>query len=267
LGEASIAMKFSIITPSYNQGRFIGDCIESVLSQTGVDFEHIITDAGSTDETLEVLAKYPQLKWSSEPDEGMSDGINKGFLQTTGDWVMWLNCDDFLLPGALKKVADFIAANPKADVVHGDCVFIQEDKTAIRRKYDTPVDEWDLLFVGCVIPSTSAFYRREIIDDGHLLDVAYKNCMDLEYYLRLMRLGYNFDYIPEALAHFRWYEDSTTMQNWQRMIDEGLKCRREHIDERDLPSLFKNATVLKVLRKAFQSRRVARRFFTHGRLR
>lgn len=259
-------MKFSIITPSYNQGRFVSDCIESVLSQTGVEFEHIVTDAGSTDETLKVLAKYPHLNWSSELDEGMSDGINKGFRQATGDWVMWLNCDDFLLPGALKKVADFIATNPKADVVHGDCMFIQEDKTVIRRKYDTPVDEWDLLFVGCIIPSTSAFYRREIIDEGHLLDVAYKNCMDLEYYLRLMRFGYSFEYIAGTLAHFRWYEDSTTMKNWQRMIDESLQCRREHIDERGLPEILKNATLLKFLRKAFQARRVTKRFLTHGRL-
>jgi glycosyltransferase involved in cell wall biosynthesis len=260
-------MKISIITPSFNQGRFITDCIESVLSQSDVEFEHIITDAGSTDDTLEVLAKYPHLKWSSEPDNGMSDGINKGFRQATGDWVMWLNCDDFLLPSALKKVADFIAEYPTADVVHGDCVFIQEDKTMIRRKYDTHVDEWDLLFVGCIIPSTSAFYRREIINEGHLLDIFYKNCMDLEYYLRLMRLGYNFKYLAEPLAHFRWYEESTTMQNWQRMIDESLACRREHIDERGLPKILKNATLLKVIRKIFQARRVTKRLITHGRIR
>ena len=260
-------MKFSIITPSFNQGRFVADCIESVLSQEVVEFEHIITDAGSTDETLEVLAKYPHLKWKSGPDAGMSDGINKGFLQATGDWVMWLNCDDFLLPGALKKVADFIEGHPSADVVHGDCVFVEEDKTVKRRKYDTLVDQWDLLFVGCIIPSTSCFYRREIIDAGHLLDVNYKNTMDLEYYLRLMRLGYKFAYLPEALAHFRWYNESTTMKNWQRMIDEGLQCKREHIDERNLPRILKNVTVLKILRVAFQARRVLKRISIHGRLR
>ena len=76
-------MKFSIITPSLNQGRFIRDCIESVSSQAGVELEHIIIDAGSKDETISVLQKFPHLKWTSQPDKGMSDGINQGFLKAT----------------------------------------------------------------------------------------------------------------------------------------------------------------------------------------
>lgn len=258
-------MVFSIITPSFNQGRFLSDCIASVLSQTGVEVEHIITDAGSTDETIEVLRRFAHLKWSSEPDDGMSDGINKGFRQATGDWVMWLNCDDYLLPGALAKVAAFIREHPEADVVHGDCIYVKEDKTRIRRKYDTPVDEWDFLFVGCCIPSTSTFYRREIIISGQLLDTGYRNCMDWEYYLRLTRHGCRFGYVPAALAGFRWYEDSTTQKHWQRMIDEGLRAQRDHIDRRKLPAVLKNATVLKGLRKFFQIRRVLKRLAVHRR--
>ena len=241
--------------------------MESVLSQTGVEFEHIVCDAGSTDETLEVLARYPHLKWTSEPDGGMSDGINKGFLKATGDWLMWLNCDDFLLPGALAKVAAFIDANPGAEVVHGDCEYITEDKRPIRRKYDTSVDEWDLLFVGCIIPSTSAFYCREIIVEREPLDVTYRNCMDWEFYLRLVRDGRRFAYIPALLAAFRWYEESTTSKNWQRMIDEGLRCQREHIASRRFPAWLGNRLLLKTLRRVFQVRRVAKRLITHGRLR
>ena len=259
-------MRFSIITPSFNQGRFLRDCIESVLAQKDVEIEHIVVDAGSTDETLEVLRHYPHLQWTSEPDGGMSDGINKGFLKATGDWVMWLNCDDYLLPQALAKVTAFITAHPNRDVVHGDCIYVTEDKTPIRRKYDTPVDEWDFLFVGCCIPSTSTFYRKEIIAKGHLLDVTYRNCMDWEYYLRLTRLGYRFGYLSEALAGFRWYEDSTTQKHWQRMIDEGLRAQSEHIDARNLPACLKNAAILKLLRKAFQFRRVVKRIAAHGRV-
>jgi hypothetical protein len=166
----------------------------------------------------------------------------------------------------LEKVAAYIREHPEADIVHGDCIYVKEDKTPIRRKYDTKVDEWDLLFVGCVIPSTSTFYRREIIDADHLLDVGYKNCMDWEYFLRLIRLSYRFGYIPEALAGFRWYDESTTQKNWQRMIDEGLRAQREHIDTRCLPGFLKNAVVLKVLRRAFQARRVTKRLLAHGRL-
>lgn len=259
-------MKFSIITPSFNQGRFLQDCVESVLSQKGVEIEHIVTDAGSTDETLDVLSRYPHLIWASEPDKGMSDGINKGFAKATGDWVMWLNCDDFLVPGALAKVAEFISRHPEADIVHGDCEYIAEDKTPIRRKYDTPVDEWDLLLVGCIIPSTSAFYRREIIEAGHVLDVAYKNCMDWEFYLRLVRQGFQFGYLPELLASFRWYEESTTSKNWQRMIEEGYRCQREHIQIQGYPQWWANRTCLTLLRRVFQVRRVLKRMWVHGRL-
>jgi glycosyltransferase involved in cell wall biosynthesis len=259
-------MLFSIITPSYNQGRFLPDCVESVLSQKGVEFEHIVTDAGSTDNTLEVLRRYPHLLWTSAPDKGMSDGINKGFLQATGDWVMWLNCDDYLLPGALEKVAAHARSHPEADVIHGDCVFVTKDKETIRRKYDTPVDEWDFLFVGCCIPSTATFFHRRVIEAGHLLDVNYRNCMDWEYYLRLMRKGYRFSYLPEALAGFRWHEESTTQRNWQRMRDEGLRCQRDHLTQKCLPIWIGNNWTLALLRRAFQARRVIKRALTHGRI-
>lgn len=260
-------MLFSVITPSLNQGRFLPDCIESVRAQAGVEVEHIVVDAGSTDGTLEVLGRYPYLKWTSGADLGMSDGINKGFLRAAGDWMMWLNCDDYLLPGALAKVTGYIRDHPEVAVVHGDCVFVKEDKTIIRRKLDTPVDEWDLLLVGCCIPSTATFFRRDIIDAGHLLDIQYKNTMDWEYYLRMMRLGYQFGYLAEALACFRWYGESTTQKNWQRMIDEGLRCQREHIRERGLPHAMGIAVVLRMLRRVFQARRVAKRWRMHGRMR
>src|ERR1700755_1492305 len=93
-------MKISIITPSYNQGRFIEDAILSVLSQGYPDFEHIVIDNCSTDNTLDVLKKYPHVKWVSEPDRGQSNALNKGFGLSTGDVLGWLNCDDFYLPGA-----------------------------------------------------------------------------------------------------------------------------------------------------------------------
>ncbi len=260
-------MKFSIITPSFNQGRFLPDCVESVLKQTGVEVEHIVTDAGSTDETLEVLRRYPHLKWTSEPDAGMSDGINKGFLKASGDWIMWLNCDDYLLPGVLEKVAEFIRGNPNVDVVHGDCLFVRENLKLIRRKFDHAVDEATLLFVGCYIPSTSTFFKRRIIDDGHLLNTSYKVCMDWEYYLRLMRRGYRFGYVPEALAGFRWHDSNTSMIHLQRGWEETRRLQREHLKERGMAGYLGNEWTLRLMRKVMQVRRAGKRWSTHHRLR
>ena len=107
---------FSIITPSYNYAKYVRECIESVKAQEGVTFEHIVFDAVSTDGTLDILREYPHLDVTVKPDRGMSDAINKGFRKAKGKWVMWLNTDDRLLPGALKAVAAFAEQHPEADV-------------------------------------------------------------------------------------------------------------------------------------------------------
>src|ERR1700743_3653163 len=98
-------MKISIITPSYNQGQFIEDAIRSVLDQGYPDFEHIVIDNCSTDGTLDVLRRYPHVRWVSEPDGGQSAALNKGLRLSTGDVLAWLNCDDFYLPGAFHTAA------------------------------------------------------------------------------------------------------------------------------------------------------------------
>lgn len=258
-------MKFSIITPSFNQGRFLPDCIESVLTQTSVEVEHIVIDAGSTDETLEVLKSHPHLTWISEPDRGMSDGINKGFNMATGDWVMWLNCDDYLLPHTLKRVADFIHLNPQCDIVHGDCLFVNEDKSLIRRKYDHRVTSTLLVFVGCYIPSTSTFIKSTVIKAGHLLDIQYKVCMDWEYYLRLLREGFKFSYIPEAIAGFRWHGTNTSILQSKRREVEAMQLQREHLSINHFPGIFGSKHVLNLMRRLFQIIRVSKRFATHKR--
>ena len=91
----------SVVTPSYNQGRYIEETIQSVLNQDYFRIEHIVVDGGSTDETLSVLKKYPHLKWVSEPDRGQSHAINKGFQIAKGEIAAWLNSDDTYLPGAV----------------------------------------------------------------------------------------------------------------------------------------------------------------------
>ena len=96
--------KISIVSPSFNQGQYIEEAIQSVLNQGYENFEHIIIDACSTDNTLEILKKYSHLKWISEPDEGQSDALNKGFKLATGDIIGWLNVDDIYLSNTFKDV-------------------------------------------------------------------------------------------------------------------------------------------------------------------
>lgn len=259
-------MKFSIVTASYNQGRFIRDCIESVKSQTGVAWEHIVQDAGSTDETLTVLKEYPHLHVTCEKDKGMSDGINRGFLKATGDWVMWLNTDDYLLPGALAQVADYAARHPAADFIYGDVHFVDAAKNLLRVKREHRFDFNVLLYYGCYIQSTATFLRRKIIAAGHLLDVDYRVVMDFEYYVRLARLGYRIEYLPAPLAAFRWHGDNTSAVQHQRRYEERVRVQHQHLQHTGSTSL-PSRRKLRMLYRVYQIRHALLRWRTHGVLR
>jgi glycosyltransferase involved in cell wall biosynthesis len=205
-------MDFTIVTPSFNYGRFIGECLESVASQTGVEFEHIVMDAGSTDDTADVVARFPHVRFFQERDNGMSDGINKGFRRAMGEWVMWLNADDRLKPGALAEVKRI--APKHADVIYGGWDFIGEGGDFIRRMTLFPFRRRMLLQHGCYIGSTACFLRRETtIARGHFLDERFHYCMDGEYYARLTSLGLGFRYMPRILADFRLHGQSLSQRH------------------------------------------------------
>src|SRR5262245_1299715 len=119
--------RISVVTASYNQGKYIGRTIESVLAQGYPDVEHIVVDGMSTDDTPAVLSRYPHLRVLREPDGGQAEAINKGFRLATGDVFCFLNSDDTFLPGALHRVAQEINPALGRHVVMGRCAYIDED--------------------------------------------------------------------------------------------------------------------------------------------
>jgi glycosyltransferase involved in cell wall biosynthesis len=274
-----MGMKFSIITPSFNQGRFIRDCLESVLMQVhaadpqpstskpqGSDLkvEHIVMDACSTDGTVEILEQWKAANSStdsfsfdyvSERDKGQTDAINKGFRRATGDWVMWLNADDYLLSDALSGVMRFARENSNLEVVYGDCEFVDEQKRLLRIKREPDFDFWMLLFFGCYIPSTATFLRRTIVEADNLLDDSLKVCMDYEYYLRLAEKGFRFGHLPSVLAAFRWHGSNVSTLHGARRMEERLKVQKQHMTQQRLGFLH-NELMLRCLRFLYQMRRV-----------
>lgn len=225
-------MKFSIVTASYNQGRFIRDCIESVKAQTGVEWEHIIQDAGSTDETLAVLKEYPHLQVTCEKDKGMSDGINRGFLKAKGEWVMWLNTDDYLLPEALAKVAAFAEKHPEADVIYGGWVYVSANRETIKVAPAHSFDLGMMIHYGCYIGSTACFFKRETtVGMGLLLDPGFRQVMDQEYYARLGRVGKKFLWMREILAAFRMHGDNTSLRHLAARDMAGILARQHQLAE------------------------------------
>jgi glycosyltransferase involved in cell wall biosynthesis len=217
--------KISIVTPSLNMGRFIEDAILSVVKQGYPNFEHIVVDACSGDNTLAVLRSYPHLRWISEPDAGMSDALNKGFRMATGDLVGWLNADEYYLPGAFHAVGRIAMENPGADILYGDSIFVDEEGRLQRAKTAHEFSFTILLYYGCFIPTDATFLRRHFIEKGFFIDTNYRVVMDFEYFVRCAASGKHFKYINRLLGTFRWQGSNLSLQDEKRRKERLLVQR------------------------------------------
>jgi glycosyltransferase involved in cell wall biosynthesis len=233
-------MDFTIVTPSYNYGRYIGECLASVACQDGVSFEHLVIDGCSKDDTAAVVERFPHAIWSCEPDKGMTDAINKGFRRATGDWVMWLNADDRLKPGALKALKQFAGEHPDADVIHGGWDYMDAAGNLTRRMPALPFDFRILVQQGCYIGSTACFMRRSTtLDQGHFLDDRFGYCMDGEYYARLAHLGKHFVSMHATLADFRLHGESISQSTLGKNdLGSLLAYQRQAAEPRAIRRLY-----------------------------
>ena len=256
----------SVITPSFNGGEFIEDAIRSVAQQQSVQVEHVVVDGASSDNTVAILQRYPQVRWTSEPDDGQSDAINKGFLRATGDLMGWLNADDYYLPGGLEAIARAAEEHPEADVIYGDCVFVDGDGRLVRSKVEHDFDPAILMYFGCYIPSTATFFRRRVIESGLLLDCEYRVSMDFEYFARLAHTGCQFHYVPRFVAAFRWHENNISLSQAARRAVERrqvqLRFGVRHHSDSTLRLLADVHRAKRVMRKLV-SGNLAREFRVH----
>ena len=227
-------VQFTVITPSLNYGRFLEDCLASVASQQGVSFEHLVIDGGSTDNSAEIAVRFPGVSWTQEPDQGMSDAINKGFNRAKGDWVIWLNADDRLKPGVLARMWEILSATD-ADVVYGDWDFIEATGGFLRH---VTAPRWSL-FVHvhhhCYVGSTAAFYRnRTVIAEGYRLREDFRYVMDGEFYARLAESGKNIKHVRINVADFRMHGANASQRHLgkTRDLDTILAAERQHVESR-----------------------------------
>jgi glycosyltransferase involved in cell wall biosynthesis len=195
-------LKFSIITPSFNSLTYLPRCVASIADQQGADSEHIIVDGGSREDTIKWLGRQRSLTWQSEPDRGMYDAINKGFKKATGDIVAYLNCDEQYLPSTLAEVAECFGRHPDVDIVFGDALLVRPDGSLLSFRKAYPL-RWPYLMVGPLYVLTCAtFFRRRIIDRGHLFNPEWRSVGDVEYFIRLLRAGVRSFHLRRYLAAF-----------------------------------------------------------------
>jgi glycosyltransferase involved in cell wall biosynthesis len=213
----------SIITPSYNQARFLEATIRSVLDQDYPRLEYIVVDGGSTDGSLEILRRYESrlAAWVSEPDRGQTDAINKGFALATGDILAYLNSDDTYSAGAVAEAVAYLQAHPEVGMVHGRAVYIDADGRPVARFPSAPTNHRDLRRGAPRIAQQAAFFRAAVWKMVGPLDASFFYAMDYDLWVRISAVT-PMAFVPRMWAGFRLHDESKSMtvarQCWPEMM-------------------------------------------------
>jgi glycosyltransferase involved in cell wall biosynthesis len=218
----------TIVTPSYNQGRYLRRTIESVLNQTYPRIEYLVIDGGSTDESLDILRSYGnRFGWVSEPDQGQTNAINKGFARAQGSIRAYLNSDDMLAPDAVAKVVDYFHHHPDCDLVYGKAAYIDKEDR-ITGMYNTRPYSFGELMAYCCVCQPAAFWRARIANKIGPFDESLSYTMDYEYWLRMDRAGGRMEHYPELLAYSRLYPETKTLSGRDKVYREIFEICQRH---------------------------------------
>jgi glycosyltransferase involved in cell wall biosynthesis len=208
-------MKFSVVVPSFNQGRFLEQTIRSVVEQRTSAVELVVRDGGSNDESVSILKRYDAsiASWVSKPDGGQTAALNAGMSVVSGDYVGWLNSDDYYLPGAFEAAAERFAAPDRPDVVFGYSVTVDQVGRVLRENRHDDFSLEALATLGMDVNQQAMFWRRELCDRVFPLDESLRFCMDLQFLVRLAESGARFGRLPCFMGAFRLHGESKT-SNW-----------------------------------------------------
>jgi len=214
----------SIVTPSFNQARYLEATIQSVLGQGYPRIEYIIVDGGSTDGSVDVIQKYAGRLawWVSKQDKGQTDAINKGFNRATGEILAWINSDDTYNPGAVAQAVKYLIENPEVGLVYADCNFIDEEDRVIG-KFNAAQTDYRRLREGYVhIPQQTMFFRAKYWKELGPLDPSFYFAMDYDLWTRIAAHA-PFKYLAgQTWANFRLHTSGKTVaaddRCWPEMI-------------------------------------------------
>ncbi len=214
----------SIVTPSFNQVQFLEQTILSVLEQDYPHIEYLIVDGGSTDGSLELIQRYaPHLTWwVSEPDQGQTDAINKGFSHARGEILAWLNSDDTYQPGAISQAVEYLQSHPEVGMVYGDANLIDASGNIIG-KFPARQTDYRRLRRGYVhIPQQASFFQASLWKQVGPLDPSFYFAMDYDLWVRLARIS-ELHYCPNLWADFRLHGSGKSVVADNRCWPEMLR--------------------------------------------
>jgi glycosyltransferase involved in cell wall biosynthesis len=207
----------SIVTPSYNQARYIGKTIQSVLGQTYPHIEYIVMDGGSTDSTVDILRSFGDriAYWQSAKDAGFADAIASGFLRSKGSILAWLNSDDLLAPDAVEKAVGCFRRHPETGMVYGNRICIDEDDTVLYWKASVPAIGHTPLMAYLLFQET-CFWSREAYEVSGGVDRAMRFAIDYDLFCRISK-RYPLRRAPGIWGYFRKHTESKTMSQYRTL--------------------------------------------------
>jgi len=228
----------SIVTPSLNQAEFIEDAIRSVLDQEYPNIEYLVVDGGSRDRTVEILRQHgDNPRWTSGPDDGQSDAINRGFAATSGEIIAWLNADDRYVPDAVRAAVEAFVQDPSLDLVYGQATFIDRAGRSLgSTRYGEAWDARSLVNRVNFVVQPAAFFRRAAFEAVGGLDIDLHYVMDYDLWIRLGSRG-GVRYLPQVLAEVRMYPETKTSSGGLPRFDEMERMIRRH-GRRTVPADF-----------------------------
>jgi glycosyltransferase involved in cell wall biosynthesis len=217
----------SIVTPSYNTGCFIEETLRSVSSQDYPHVEHIVLDSGSTDETREILGRFPSVRLITPAPAGLSEKVNYGFSIAQGEIVAWINADDYYLPGAISKAVLALKSNPDAALVYSNDLHVDERSVEIERMRMKQANLRQLLDEGNCLPHPTVFMRREALERVGPLDTRYQLVQDWDLWIRTCQ-KFPILYVDDWWGAYRVRQGQRSDVHKYAFWRQGRKMTREH---------------------------------------
>jgi glycosyltransferase involved in cell wall biosynthesis len=221
----------SIIVPSFNQGKYIRETLESIFSQDYRPIEVLVFDGGSTDETLSILKSFdrnPELKSWSEPDEGVVDAVNKGLERALGDILSVQASDDVYLPGAFSAAADLMKTDEDLALVYGDVEYIDDQSQVVGRTHLPSFEINEYLGKFSYIPQPATFFRAAVAKQVGCWRHEVSYAADADYWLRIVVLKYKVVKLDRLMGRYRRHPNqrdrqfSNIRRDYEKTIDDLL---------------------------------------------
>jgi glycosyltransferase involved in cell wall biosynthesis len=216
----------SLVTPSFNQAAFLEEAIRSVLAQEYEPIEYIVVDAGSTDDSADIIRRYADRLawWTSEPDRGQSHALNKGFARARGDYLGWLSADDTLLPEAISRLVSALETDPELVLAYGDVIYTDERS---ERKQIARSGPWDpsRMVRDAQVPNQqpATLYTRRGWEVAGPLDETAWYYLDFQLTVRLAGVGRGI-HLPEQLATYRIHTGGKSIGAPARKAADAMRC-------------------------------------------